>query len=174
MAFAVVACISAPSVVPACASDAKITSENAAQDAVIIEGLSGPAAKLTESDLAQLPSVSITVSFETEHGLHKASFEGPLLWTVLVHAGVIDPTKPREQVRQAVMVTGRDGYTAVLALGEIAPDFEAKQVILADQMDGQPLDTAHVRIVVPGDRRGGRSVREVSRITIMPPYKAKT
>src|SRR5689334_15524021 len=100
MAFAVVAHVLAPPAVPTRASDAKNISESVTQDAVIIEGPSGPAAKLTESDLAQLPSVSITVSFETEHGPRKASFEGPLLWTVLVHAGVIDPTKPREHVRQ--------------------------------------------------------------------------
>lgn len=74
-------------------------------------------------------------------------------------AGVIDPAKHREQVSQMIVILGRDGYRAVLALGEITPEFEAKQVILAERMDRKPLDAYHLRVVVPLDNRGGRSVR---------------
>jgi hypothetical protein len=45
----------------------------------------------------------------------------------------------REQVSQSVVILGRDGYRAVLALGEIAPEFEGKQVILAERMDTSHL-----------------------------------
>lgn len=65
------------------------------------------------------------------------------------------------------MITGRDGYRAVLALGEIAPDFENKSVILANRMDGKPLGAGHPRVVVPLDKRGGRSVRDVMRIPVL-------
>jgi hypothetical protein len=33
-------------------------------------------------------------------------------------------------------MTGRDGYAAAIALGEIAPVFEGKQVILTNCVDG--------------------------------------
>jgi hypothetical protein len=33
------------------------------------------------------------------------------------------------------VVTGRDGYAAVLALAEIDPEFEGKQVLLAYRRD---------------------------------------
>jgi DMSO/TMAO reductase YedYZ molybdopterin-dependent catalytic subunit len=39
-------------------------------------------------------------------------------------------------------------------------------VILAEQMNGKPLGPDHFRLVVPGDQRGGRSVRDVVSITI--------
>lgn len=67
------------------------------------------------------------------------------------------------------MIVGRDGYRAVQALGEIPPEFEAKQVILAERMNGNPLAPDHFRIVVPLDKRGGRSVRDVARIEVSAP-----
>jgi len=130
---------------------------------------SGASVVLTAQQLADLPAVLVKVSFGTEHGSRQASYEGPLLWTILGRAGAIDPNKPRDNVRQTVLITGQDGYTAILALGEISPAFEGKQVILAERMDGQPLAEEHLRIVVPGDQRGGRSVRDVVRIAVMQP-----
>jgi hypothetical protein len=86
---------------------------------------------------------------------------------VLGSAAAIDPSKPRDHVRQTVTLTGRDGYTAVLALGEIDPSFEGKPVIVAAQMDGQKLDQP--RLIVPGDQHGGRSVHDLVRITVGQP-----
>jgi hypothetical protein len=54
-------------------------------------------------------------------------------------AGVVDPAMHREQVSQGGVILGRDAYRAVLALGEIAPEFEGKQVILAERMDDRHL-----------------------------------
>ncbi len=90
------------------------------------------------------------------------------MWSLLERAGVVATGEPGGQVRQTVLVTGRDGYTAVLALGEISPEFAGKPVILANRMDGRPLGPEHLRLVVPGERRGGRSVRDVVRITVGP------
>ena len=121
---------------------------------------------ITAEALAKLPTVKLSVAFGTEHGPRQAVFEGPLLWTVLDQAHAVDPAKAGGHVRQFVTLTGSDGYTAVLALGEISPDFEGKQVIVAERMDGKPLD--HPRVVVPGDRRGGRSVHDVVGIAVLP------
>ena len=125
-------------------------------------------ATLTDSDLSKLPAIHISVAFGTEHGPRLSEFEGPLLWTVLIQAHALDFAKPGDQARQIISLTGRDGYTAVLGLGEISPDFEGKQVILAEQMNGQPLGPEHLRIVVPGDKKGGRSVRDIVAIAVMP------
>ena len=118
-----------------------------------------------------MPAVKLALAFETEHGPQQAEFEGPLLWTVLAQANAVDPAMAREQVRQSVLITGSDGYSAVLGLGEISPSFEGKQVIIAERMDGQPLGPGHLRLVVPGDRRGGRSVRDVAGIAILRPTR---
>src|SRR5215831_10965932 len=137
------------------------------QRAVVVVGPSQAPVDLSVGDLAQMPVIRVNTAFLTEHGTHQASFEGPLLWTVLEKAGVIDPEKHRDQVSQTIMILGRDGYRAVLALGEIAPEFEGKQVIVAERMDGKPLDADHLRLVVPLDKRGGRSVRDVMRIEVI-------
>jgi hypothetical protein len=125
-----------------------------------VQGPGGPAT-LTAEDLAALPSVQVDIA-----GARPASFEGPLLWTVLDHAHAIDPAKFHNQVRQMVLLTGQDGYTAVLAMGEISPEFENKKVIVAERMDGKAL--GQPRIVVPGDKRGGRGVHELVRIAVLP------
>jgi len=137
-----------------------------AQGTIAVQTGSAPPVIITAEDVARLPTIQLRVAFDTEHGPRQALFEGPLLWTVLDHANAIDPAKPGAQVREMIALTGRDGYSAVLGLGEISPDFEGKQVILAERMDGQPLGPAHLRVVVPGDRKGGRSVRDVVHITV--------
>ena len=140
---------------------------------LVIAGPANAAAKISMAELAQLPMVQVTVSFLTERGTRAASFEGPLLWSVLEKAGVLDPAKHGQQVTQTIVIEGRDGYRAVLALAEIAPEFEGKQVILAERMDGKPLDPDHLRIVVPLEKRGGRSVRDVTRIEVTAPAASR-
>ncbi len=136
---------------------------------IVVTGASGHAARLAPAALRRLPSERVTVSFGTDHGRRHGTFTGPLLWTVLAREGAIDPAQPRAAVRETVLITGSDGYSAALALGEIAPAFEAKHVIVADQADGRLLGPGHFRLVVPGDRYGGRSVRDVVRIAVIAP-----
>jgi hypothetical protein len=91
---------------------------------------------------------------------------GPLLWDVLVDSGAVDPSKSAEQVHLAVRVTGADGYMAVISLAEIAPQFAGQPIQITDSENGAPLPQQALRLIVPGDRRGGRSVRDVVRIDI--------
>jgi hypothetical protein len=63
-------------------------------------------------------------------------------------------------------VTGADGYAAVIALGEIAPPFADRPIQIADHMNGALLPDHALRLVVPGDKRGGRSVPDVARVDI--------
>jgi DMSO/TMAO reductase YedYZ molybdopterin-dependent catalytic subunit len=46
-------------------------------------------------------------------------------------------------------------------MGEIDPAFEGKQVLLAYEGDGKAIP---LRLVVPGDKRGGRAVKDVVRV----------
>ena len=65
---------------------------------------------------------------------------------------------------QQVIVTGQDGYSATIGMGEIDPEFENKQVILATERDGKAIDIP--RLAIPGDKRAGRSVRDVASIVV--------
>jgi ABC-type molybdate transport system substrate-binding protein len=116
--------------------------------------------------IAELKPVTQTVAFLTGHGEQQAEWIGPLLWDVLTASGALDGVKPPDQVRMVVRVTGADGYTAAIAMGEIAPPFAGRPVQIADHMNGAPLPDHALRLVVPGDKRGGRSVRDVIRIDI--------
>lgn len=67
-----------------------------------------------------------------------------------------------------IVATGSDGYQAVLALGEVDPSFHPGEVIVADSMDGKPLD-AHsgpFKLVVTEDKRPARSVRNLVSIEL--------
>jgi len=82
---------------------------------------------VTAEDLAKLPAIPVTTSFMSEHGTRTGSFSGPLLWAVLTQSGAVDAEKHRDAVHQALLITGQDGYVALLAMAEIAPEFEGKQ-----------------------------------------------
>ncbi len=130
----------------------------------------GAAVTLTPAQIDALPMVSVRITFGTDHGELKAAFSGPLLWSVLQAGHALDPAQKKQVVREAVVITGADHYTAILALGEIAPAFEDKTVILAMEMDGKALAPGHFRIVVPGDKRGGRAVHDVVSLAVtLPP-----
>lgn len=136
--------------------------------AISIVSVAGVPLLLTAAQIGKLPAVVANIRLETDHGPMQASFAGPLLWTVLNQAPAITLSNPKDAAREVVLITGADGYTAVLALAEIAPMFEGKGVLLATQIDGKPLLPGHFRIIVPGDQRAGRSVRDVVRIAVLP------
>jgi len=121
---------------------------------------------ISSERMAALKPITQNIAFMTDHGEQQTEWTGPLLWDVLVASGAIESIKPGEQVRLTVRVTGADGYSAVIALAEIAPQFAGRPIQLADHMDDALLPDHALRLIVPGDRRGGRSVRDVIRIDI--------
>lgn len=135
----------------------------AAEPAVDVNGHAEHALHLTAADLKALPQASADVSFETGHGQQSAHYTGALLWDVVEKAGVADEpgAKAKHHLQHAVLVTGRDGYAVAVAIGEIDPDFENKTILLVD--DGAEKG---FRLIVPGDKKGGRAVRDVVRIEI--------
>jgi DMSO/TMAO reductase YedYZ molybdopterin-dependent catalytic subunit len=58
---------------------------------------------------------------------------------------------------QYFRATAADGFIVAVSMAEVAPGFSGKQVLLAHEQDGEPI-RAGVRLVVPGDDLGGRSV----------------
>ncbi len=123
-------------------------------------GSAADPAALSIPDLQALPAGSVTLP--AEHGA-AMQMRGPALWDVLQRAGAIDPDF-HHRVGQVVTITGKDGYGATLALGEIDPEFEGKAVILATERDGAALEQP--RLAIPGDKRLGRDVRDVASIAV--------
>lgn len=120
---------------------------------------------LTVADLQKLPAHTETVTFNTSTGPQTHTFTGPLLLDVLTQAGPqFDPTIKNDKLRYYISVSATDNYRALVAYGEIDPNFENKQVLLATSQDNQSLATAGPRLVVPGDLAGGRYVTNVNRV----------
>ncbi|HWB52355.1 MAG TPA: molybdopterin-dependent oxidoreductase [Stellaceae bacterium] len=118
----------------------------------------------TLADLRKLPTEQVEVSYLGEHSTVKAHFTGVLLWSLIQAAGGIDDTGKGLELRHAIRFTATDGYVVVGSTGEIAPDFGAKPALIAYERDGKPLD--EFRLVMPGDRRGGRYVRGLVTIAV--------
>jgi hypothetical protein len=140
-------------------------STRATPAALIVHRAGLPPVTLSAERIAALPALSDTANLGG-HDAAAVDWSGPLLWDVLVAAGAVDPAKPAEQVHLVVRVTGSDGYVAVLALGEISPEFAGRKVLLANRANNGAIDAGPFRLVVPDEKRGGRSVRDVVRIDI--------
>jgi hypothetical protein len=67
-----------------------------------------------------------------------------------------------------VVVEAADGYRAVFALAEFDPDFTDRVILLADRRDDYPLSSKRgpFRIVVPGEKRHARWVREATALDV--------
>jgi hypothetical protein len=129
--------------------------------------LSGPTGEttLTAASLAALPRQTLSL---TAHGQTHV-YEGPTLASVLVRLDA--PLGPRlrgEALKTYVVVRAADGYVVVFSLAEIDPAMSPTAVILADDADGAPLSAEEgpLRLIVEGDARPARSVRQVTAIEL--------
>lgn len=121
------------------------------------------------ADLQHEALTTETVFMHTGHGALSGTFGGVLLWTLLQEAGVtMDPAKKNDLIHHTVTVTGTDGYSAILSLAEIAPEFGGDQAIIAYQESGKPLDSGDgfARLIVPGDKAAGRAVGAIATIEV--------
>jgi len=124
----------------------------------------GAAVALTAESLARLPPLEQDVTFQTEKGSKSARYKGVLLWDILKANGLIDMSGHHNELRQVFSVTGADGYRIDFSVGEIAPDFGDKAIMLSTEEDGKPL--APPTLTVPGDKRGARNVHDVVGIEV--------
>ncbi|MBV9597803.1 MAG: molybdate ABC transporter substrate-binding protein [Chloroflexi bacterium] len=144
---------------------------------VAVSGLVGNPRSFSMDGLKQLLSETVDVSFEAGQGTTTASFTGTRLLNVFEAAG--GPRLPNDmnnaKLRTTVMVTGADGYQVALGWGELDPEFGAAPIMLAYLQDGKPMGDKQgmARLVVPGDKRGGRYVSTVKGIDIRDPGPAQ-
>jgi hypothetical protein len=133
---------------------------------VIVDGSVGHPTRFSIADLAALPGHSLNVTFNsTRTGTQHHVEAGPLLVDVLAKVSPRFDTKVKQgELRDFVVVTGADGYEALLSYGEIAPTFGDHPALLSLKEDGVVL--AAPRLVIPGDVLGGRDVSQVVRVEL--------
>ena len=121
------------------------------------------------STLQQLPAATETVTYQTGSGPQTGTFTGPTLWSLLSTVGLQTPAVKNGVLRQYVVATGSDGYSALFSLGELAPQFGGgnPQDLVAYQQDGAPLgSTGFARIVAAKDNFGGRYVSNLANLQV--------
>jgi hypothetical protein len=116
------------------------------------------------SALSGLPPTTQMVTY-TSAGLPVTdTYTGVNLWTFLNSAGSITPIPGAKNstLRNYIVAVGSDGYQAVFSGGEINPSFGKQPDMVAYADIGGQLGTGgsqgFARMVVPGDKAGGRYV----------------
>ena len=113
------------------------------------------------ADLQAMPRKRVTV---TDDRGARVTYEGVPAVELLQRAGAPLGKRLRgAQMKFYVIVEASDEYQVVFALAEFDPGFTDRVILLADKRDGHPLSAPEgpFRIVVPGEKRHARWVREV-------------
>lgn len=139
--------------------------------------VSGEVTKQAHFDLdrlEQFPPAQENVTYFAAGSVVSESFTGVLLWDLLnnspVNGIVTNPTVKNDILHKVVIVTGTDCYQSVFGAGEIDPFFGGSQIMVAYANGGQSLGSAgFARIVVPGDKAGGRFVSNIAHIEVRDP-----
>jgi hypothetical protein len=126
--------------------------------------------RMEASALHQLPRMEVRITDPHDPG-KEIVYAGPSLIEVLKAGGLLlDPGMAgiRDTVAMTVLVSATDGYRAAFALAELEPELTDRVILLADTKDGQPLSPREgpFRVIVPGEKRPARWVRQVSAVTV--------
>ncbi len=116
---------------------------------------------------AALPHKTLTV--ENGHTHAKESYSGVLLIDLLAPLGAPAGAAVKgKALSEYVVATGSDGYKAVLAIAEIEPGFHPGTVLVADALDGKPLDAKEGpwKLVVSEDAKPARSVHNLIKVEL--------
>jgi hypothetical protein len=104
-----------------------------------------------------------------DHDGRESVFKGVALVELLQRASLPLGNDLRgDRMVTYVVVGAADGYPVVFALSEIDPAFSDRLILLADRPDQQPLSPGEgpLRLMLPGEKRQARWVRQVPSVTI--------
>ena len=95
-------------------------------------------------------------AYRSSKGDRAGIYKGVLLWDLLQARGLVGRTSgPR---CNTVLAIAGDGHEGRLFRGRDRPDFGNTPILLAYEMNGQPIPD-RLRMVVPGDMRGARHIK---------------
>ena len=135
-------------------------------DSVVLRGASGQRRVVRAAELAAMPRHDVRASAHTVTG----NYTGVALRDLLRLVGA----PPSDSLRGAalaayIVVEGLDGYRVTFSIAEADSGFTDRIILLADRKDGAPLSARDgaFQLIVPGEKRPGRWVRQVTRISLV-------
>lgn len=107
-------------------------------------------------------------TLRVDHEGAVATYSGVTLAAVLEQAGITLGQQARgRQLARYVVVSANDDYAVVFSVAEIDPYLSDQTVLLAESVDGRPIATREVPLlVVSGDKRQRRWMRAVARVEV--------
>jgi hypothetical protein len=124
-------------------------------------------ALLSGAELKSMPHIALT--FHNPHTNADEAYSGVRLSEILTKFGApVGKELHGEALAIYVVAHGSDGYEAVLSLAEVDPTFHPGEVLVADSMNGKPLDEHNgpLKLVVAEDKRPARAVRNLVTIQL--------
>jgi molybdate transport system substrate-binding protein len=125
---------------------------------------------LTVDDLRNnFSSQTMDVTFLSGQDTVSTTFTGVPLWLIISAAQPnLNADVSNDRLSTFIVVTATDNYQAVIAWGEIDPEFGNQPILVAYEENGTPIadEEGPIRLVVPGDGRGGRYVSGVVNISL--------
>lgn len=122
---------------------------------------------LKAADFKALPHMTVTV--HNEHANADETYSGVRVSDLLAKLGApLGHDLRGPALGGFIVATGSDGYVAVVSLAEVDTTFHSGEVIVADAMNGQPLDarSGPFKLVVTEDKRPARWVRNLASIEL--------
>jgi hypothetical protein len=153
-------------------------------DEIHIQGsTTKPSDWTVEQIQTQLAADIKPVEYKSKGAMH--TFSCVPLVSLLKAAGVpvefvmkpgADPKVKNPQMRRAVLVSGRDGYSVAFSMAELLPMVGNRAVWVALEEDGKPLseNDGPVRLIVPDDGMPARGVHGVASIDVVEVNAAAT
>ncbi len=127
----------------------------------------GQQKNITAQALRAMPHIPLTVTNNHIHA--KETYQGVPLILLMQQVGAAKAADVKgKALSEYVVATGSDGYKVVLSLAEIEPAFHSGTILVADEVDGKPLDTKSgpFKLVVSEDVQPARWVHNLVRLEL--------
>ncbi len=139
-------------------------------DAIVISGTVKNSGPLTVAELQALRNDIIDVISTAGGESQNHTFVGTSLLGVLDHVGIDVPEGAKNPLlSHYIVVAAKDSYQVIISGGELDLAFGNTEMYLAWEQDGAALarDDGPIRLVVPGDTKGGRYISGIVSIEVI-------
>ena len=135
---------------------------------VVVVGQGGETRAIGVAELEQMSPGDITVT--DTHTKQAIRYRGVPLISILALVGTpVGEALRGKAMTLHVRAEASDAYAVSFSLAELDAGFGGTEALVVFQQDGQSLkgDTGPFRLVVPTDKRGGRWVRGLVKISVL-------